>query len=727
MPTEKLKIGLITPPFTQINTPYPASAYLKGFLNTLEIPSAQLDLGLNVILNLFSKKGLQSLFAQVDTGKDWSEHAQFVLAHQQEYINTISEVVLFLQGKRDSLARRISNGNFLPQPPSQRTHQEELEWAFGIMGNRDKARHLCTLYLEDLSRFIVETTDADFGFSRYAEQIGRYAREFDELDLALKQPIGFTQQIILDELEDFIQKEKPHLIAFSIPFPGNLFSGFLCAAYIKEKHPEIKTALGGGFVNTELRSLSEPRVFNYFDAVCLDDGEAPLLSVYEWISGRSTSDHLRRTFIRVNNQVNYIHSDFYSDYKQKEVGTPDYSGLRTDEYLSVIEVTNPMHSLWNDGRWNKLTLAHGCYWGKCTFCDTSLDYIRVYEFTTAKMIVDRMEELIHATGETGFHFVDEAAPPALMKELALEIIRRKLVVSWWTNIRFEKSFHSDLCRLLAASGCIAVSGGLEVASDRLLQLIDKGVSVEQVSQVCANFTDAGIMVHAYLMYGYPTQTAQETIDSLEVVRQLFENGLIQSGFWHRFALTVHSPVAQQPDKFGIRILPDQHGRFANNDLDYEETSGCDHALFSEGLKTSLYNYLHGKGFELPLSKWFNHKTPKTSLPKNLIENYLSNIPFREIKDEQQMIWTGHYHLGESKIRKGKKYSSWELFGSNENVHLELEEATSQFLNTWLHNKVICGSVKTFKKSFEENTGQNPSLFLHSETMDVFRSAGLLLV
>ena len=139
-------------------------------------------------------------------------------------------------------------------------------------------------------------------------------------------------------------------------------------------------------------------------------------------------------------------------------------------------------------------MAHGCYWGKCTFCDISLDYIKVYEPLTAALLCDRMQTLVAQTGQTGFHFVDEAAPPALMRGLAIEILRRGLVVSWWANIRFEKSFTADLCVLLKASGCIAISGGLEVASDRLLALIDKGVTVAQVAQVTRNFTAAGIMV-----------------------------------------------------------------------------------------------------------------------------------------------------------------------------------------------------------------------------------------
>lgn len=164
---------------------------------------------------------------------------------------------------------------------------------------------------------------------------------------------------------------------------------------------------------------------------------------------------------------------------------------------------NPMHRLWSDGRWNKLTVAHGCYWKKCSFCDVSLDYISRYETVSASLLVDCIEQIISETGQTGFHFIDEAAPPKILKALAEELIRRQVVISWWGNIRFEKTFTPELAELLAQSGCIAMSGVLEVASDRLLNLMKKGVSVERVAQVTKGLSDAGILVHAYLMYGFP--------------------------------------------------------------------------------------------------------------------------------------------------------------------------------------------------------------------------------
>ncbi len=656
-------ILLITPPFTQLNTPYPATAYLKGFFNTKNIHSVQADLGIEVTLTLFSKKGLTKLFNTIEqkqlTNKSnapISENSLRILALRDSYIKTINEVIGFLQGKSNTLAHLICTRNFLPEA-SRFEQLADLKWAFGSMGKIDMAKHIATMYLEDLSDLIKENIDPHFGFSRYAESLGRSANSFDELYSALKAPLTYLDEILIEIFDDRIKLVQPKLVCLSVPFPGNLYTSLRCGQWLKQHYPQIKVAMGGGFANTELRSLSDPRVFEFYDFITLDDGEAPLEILVDHINGKKSQQELKRCFTLVNGVVTYINNTSCSDYKQGQVGTPDYDGLLLDQYISAIEVINPMHSLWSDGRWNKLTMAHGCYWGKCTFCDISLDYIKTYEPIAASLIVDRMQELVNKTGETGFHFVDEAAPPSLMKAVAIEIIKRKLVVSWWTNVRFEKSFTRDLCILLKTSGCIAVSGGLEVASDRLLELINKGITVAQVANVSKHFSDAGIMVHAYLMYGFPSQTVQETVDSLEMVRQLFESGVLQSAFWHLFTMTAHSPVGLAPEKFKVKKQTNEIGTFANNDIEHIDTNGANHEIFGFGLKKALLNYMHGVCFDMPLQKWFDFKIPKTTVPPKYIASAISS-PSIINNSNNKIIWLGTVPKSEI-VQRSKKGSKWE--------------------------------------------------------------------
>lgn len=770
-------IFLVTPPFTQLNTPYPATAYLKGFLNTKNITSFQMDLGIETILAIFSRKGLTDLFDFIEKKEMlMSENAERIFALKNDYIATIDNVIAFLQGKNPTLANLICQENFLPEA-GRFQNLDDIDWAFGTMGIQDKAKHLSTLYLEDISDVIIACVDANFGFSRYAEKLARCANSFDELYdlLTLPNTILHLQNTIptlpnammqvqnsiptlpnamlqvqnstfkfqttyIDKIyiSIFHQKlilHKPKLLAISVPFPGNLYAAFRLAQWVKLNFPEIKICLGGGFPNTELRNVSDVRVFEFFDFITLDDGEAPIEHLLAYINNKITIKDLKRTFVLEQKIVRYYNESTARDYKQSETGTPDYSDLDLTKYISVIEIANPMHRLWSDGRWNKLTMAHGCYWGKCTFCDVSLDYIKIYQPVAARLLCDRMEELIQQTGENGFHFVDEAAPPALMRDLALEIIRRNLTVSWWTNIRFEKNFTHDLCQLLKASGCIAVSGGLEVASDRLLALIEKGVTVAQVAQVCQNFTKAGIMVHAYLMYGYPTQTKQETVDSLEMVRQLFEIGVLQSGFWHQFALTAHSPIGIAPHKFGVKVLNETLGSFANNDLLYTESTKEQHEIFSFGLKKSLFNFMHGIGLDTPLQEWFDFKIPKTTVPKDYIEKAIQE---REhafwVKASAKVVFLGNMPKVNdlTKIKKGKTILLKELtfYDKKQTISMSFSPEIADFILEMLTKIAVrtgkMGSFQEIKRDFEEKNLGEFELFWYNKPFNQLRDVGLLV-
>lgn len=729
-------ILLITPPFTQLNTPYPATAYLKGFLRTKGIAAYQCDLGIEVTLDLFCKTGLTHLFETIQQKElARSDNAQRIFALAPLYLERIDAVVNFLQGKQPSLAHAICNRGFLPEA-SRFEQLDDLQWAFGSMGVQDRAKHLATLFLEDLSDLIQETVDPHFGFSRYAERLGRSAHEMDELYQALQEDPSFVDQYLLGRLQHYLQTLQPELVCLSIPFPGNLYAGLRCGQYIKRLFPGVKVALGGGFANTELRSLSDSRLFEMVDFVCLDDGESPLEQLLKFVRKELPMSALKRTFVCEANQVMYANNSSCSDYKQSDVGTPDYSDLWLDRYISAIEVVNPMHRMWSDGRWNKLTMAHGCYWGKCTFCDISLDYIKKYEPLTASILCDRMEAMIEQTGERGFHFVDEAAPPALMKAISIEILRRGMTVSWWTNIRFEKSFTADLCRLLKAAGCIGVSGGLEVAGDRLLQLIQKGVTVAQVAKVNKHFTEAGILVHAYLMYGFPTQTVQETIDSLEMVRQMFKAGVLQSGFWHLFTMTAHSPIGLEPEKFKVQKVNPVPGRFANNDLVHTDETGIDHeGLFSYGLKKSLFNYMHHHMLDEPLHKWFDSKTPKPTVAADYIEQILLDPDLPPTKTSLRVLWLGKGDRCSIQT-KSKKGMQWEVatiegYTQTGSYKISLPKEIGEWWYTQLQLlSPQCPPItlENLKKSFEEACAEEDfELAWSNKIYPSFCKQGLIVV
>ncbi len=592
------RLCLVLPPLTQLNTPYPSTAYLAQALGEQGIGCSQRDLGIELVHRLFCQEGLTRIFGALEQLDELPEPAWRALALADAHLRAVEPVMGFLRGLDSGLAPRILETPFLPIGPA--LERSDIE-AFGSMGTQDAARHLATLYLQDLVN-LVAVIDPGFGMARYQHHLALGAERFDPLAERLEQTTVVDE--LLDELCDTLDAE---IVGLSVPFPGNLYGALRLGRRLKARG--VTVWMGGGYVNTELREVNEPRLWDCVDAMTYDDGEGPLLALLHHLDGGEDRRHRTRTAEGVVDHA-----------VPRRPFTPagDYGDLDLSLYLQLIDTLNPAHRLWADGRWNKITLAHGCYWSKCSFCDVNLDYISHFEETSVVALVDHMERLIAQTGQRGFHFVDEAAPPKLLKALALELLARDLGVTLWGNIRFEKTFTPDLCRLLAAAGLVAVTGGLEVASERLLKSIRKGVTIDQVARCTSAFRKAGVMVHAYLMYGFPTQTEQETVDAMEVVRQLFAVGLVDSAFWHRFVLTRHAPVYAEAEAFGVKLPPLDPGRFAQNDLTHEDPSGCAHERFDDGLVASLQAWMQGRALDRPVHTWFDGAPPTTEPPDRVM-------------------------------------------------------------------------------------------------------------
>ena len=579
-----MRVLLITPPLTQLNTPYPATAYLKGYYREQGAEVRQVDLGIEVADRVLSREFLMSIGLE-------------------EQARLIEPVKRFLRGQDDTLGPRIANRSLLPEGKRfEQLDEDNLEWSFGVSGTTDKAMHLATLFIEDIADYIREHVDPHFDLVRYAEYLSNDAPTFDPLYAELQQEPSVIDRMMLEILEkeckEFKECEECKTIdkvCITVPFPGCLYGALRCGQWLKA-NTNATVEIGGGFPNTEWRQLSDNRIYEFCHEVAIDG------------------------------------------HKEADQFCPDFSDLPLDKYLSLTEMTNPMHRLWSQGRWNKMVMAHGCYWHRCAFCDTSLDYIGNYRAPQATTVVDHMERIMEQTHRTGFHFVDEALPPKLLKEVAEEILRRGLAVSFWGNIRFEKAYTAELCDLLAEAGMVAVSGGLEVASDRLLKLIDKGVTIQQTVEACRHLRDAGIMVHTYLMYGFPTETLQETVDALETVRRMFDEGIVQSAFWHRYAMTCHSPSGLNPEAYGARRVTLEPNPFCNNEVDWmpiengklkiENYPGADaNSQFSTlnsqfnydieavgaALRLATYNYMNGLGLDQPVRSWFPIRVPKPSV------------------------------------------------------------------------------------------------------------------
>ncbi len=620
-----MKFCLITPPFVQLNTPYPATTQLKAYLVQQGHEVLQCDLGIELAERIFCREFLEEVFTLAFDKERLSSKSQSIAMQRREYLTTIDSVWRFLRGDDPTLATRIAARTMLPEGAQFKSlNDEDLEWAYGTTGSAERAKYIATLYIEDLSDFIAEVLECEFSIIRYKEQIAASAPTFDKIYEELHTPTNLIEKIALQLLDEKLKTSQPDIVGFSIPFPGTLFMALRMAQHIKSSDCKITIAMGGGYVNTELRSVSESRLFEFIDFLLFDDGELPISTLARCVAGEIPREEIVSAKYLSDGSV--VDSKCWDNALNFDTLPPaDFSDLELDKYISLVEFTNPMHRLWSDGRWNKMTLAHGCYHARCTFCDTKLDYIGRYSAAKASTVVDRMEAIISQTGVSGFHFTDEALPPKLLREVSNIIIERGLTLSFWGNVRFEKSFTVELCELLAKAGCIAVSGGLEVASPRILKLIEKGVTIEQAVESCAAFNNAGIMVHAYLMYGFPTQSETEAVESLEIVRQMFEQGIVQSAFWHCYAMTVHSPTGCNPAKYNSEITGCTTNPFANNGVEFTDNGDADWQLIGRALKVATQNFMQGRGYDMPIKNWFGKRFKNPQIARNMVERIIDRF------------------------------------------------------------------------------------------------------
>lgn len=728
----KPRILFVTPPLTQLNTPYPATAYLTGFLRSRGYETEQADLGLDMILRLFSRPGLEQAFHRIkQTDTAWPGEVYQILALEEAYLATIGPVVAFLQGKDPMLAPHLARPGFLPEGPRFSADRRPGE-GMHVCSPADAARHRATLYIEDLTDLLHETVAPHLFLNRYAEQIMEATSSFDRIEEALSQPLSLTDNLLLEALEAQLARTTPDIVGLTVPFPGNLFGALRIAQAIKTRQPGTTVVMGGGYVNTELRRLQDARLFRYVDYVTLDDGERPLLCLLDFLAGNRPPTKLCRTFTLVEGRVSFENGSTEPDLPMHELGTPTYAGLPLHNYLSILDSLNPMHRLWSEGHWNKLTVAHGCYWKQCTFCDVGLNYIARYETTPTDVLLRQIGTLIHETGQRGFHFVDEAAPPAALKALALRLLETGQTISWWGNIRFEDAFSTDLARLLAASGCIALTAGLEAASDRLLEQMKKGITVDQTARVAAAFRQAGILVHAYLMYGCPGETIHDTVDSLERVRQLFAGNLLQSAFWHKFTATAHSPIGLNPAAEGLTILGPAFAGFAENDLRHADSRATCPPWLGDGLRTAVLNYIEGAGLDLPVQRWFTHRVKPSRVARTWLKQALAEISPIPLTAERRCVWTGSTPVV---VSRTKRLTSIILPTRTEDFSLNLSHPQVEWLLTLLRDSMPSSHPAGYTyprfadmmATFPGSGTQGFKRFAASAAWQTIRQAGLLLV
>ena len=628
-----LRIAIVVPPTVDLNTPYASAPRLAGWLRSLGHEVVPLDLSIALFHKIFSRRGLERIFAATDPAR-LKPDSEDVYRDRDRYIRTIDDVIAYARGTDLTAVNRIISGQFLPEGQHFRVDSRATRRrAFGEWGQADHARYLCGLLVMDIAAFIRDTISTHYYLTSYAEKLTEDAPSFDVIEAALESTSIIST--LHDEVIAELVPRDVELVCATCPFPGNLLGALQLGRWLARHMPGCRRALGGGYPSTCLRELDEPRVFDYMDYVVLDDGEVPLRQICARIAG--STDELHNTFTREHGRV-VFHPPTQGSVPFAELPAPDYRDFPLDRYVDFIYRRNHVSRLLSVGRWLKITAAHGCYWKQCTFCDIHLPYINDYDPIPARELADQMDAMHAQTGLSGFHFTDEAAPPNLLVNLALELLRRGRTYQFWGNARYDKAFTPDRCRLLAAAGMVAITGGIEVASDDLLPVISKGVSVRQLVKVLQAFAGAGIRTHGYLIHGFPRETPQSTVNSLEILRQLSHADILHSGFFHALSVTAHAPLGRDPSRFGIKILGPEFKGFARYSLEFEVDDGVRRRQeIFERLQMAVAAFARGEQLERPVADWLPDM-PRTTIAPTFVRDVMAEP--HPGADKTRVCWLG---------------------------------------------------------------------------------------
>ena len=779
-----MKVVIIQPPIVQLNTPYPSGAYLQDFFKKLksfsnldsqlspaafelakkagyQIDSVEWkDLSIELFHKIFSKEGISQLFHNTkdkalkmaleaeNQGDEITAYnlRRYVLT-KDAWINWIDKIVALLvenKSGRETLHEFVRSAH-VPRGSRMETYLANLNREVSV----DDGYLLASLALADLADYITTVYDNNFALIRYAESICVSDLSKEEILKTTNSPVlkdylsplvenlintdfSRSQQSAFTQTEAASQKpqqEPSFLFCVSVPFPGTFAAAmFICKQLKSTFGKNALITLGGGYVNTALRSVKQAELAAYIDCFSYDRGYSfytellanglPAAAAYqtESVFGGEVAQgkaNQTKTCSTSSNRQELLEIE---NFMTKNVA-PDYNGIDFAKYPRLADDINPMHRIWSDGAWLKAYLAHGCYWHRCLFCDTKLDYVNCYKPVNIKNLYSSLLEQAKKSGVYGVHFVDEAAPPKMLEDFAS--LNKDKALTFWGNIRFEKAFSRDLADILAKGGLIGVSGGIEMACGEGLSNINKGIDIKTLVHSLAAFKEAGILTHAYMIYGYYNETPQMLIDSAETLRQLFKAGLLDSSFFHKFTLTKHSTLFAE---WEAGKHPDLHPIFPKNSFtDYElHFKGEEKSeKYGAPLSLAVNAWMHRKSLDKPVEKWFNFPMPKPTVQKNFVEkaleeyeiaknqsyketmpSSLSSADFAWLPDSVEILPSGKNQFQLSWVFMGEIFYSDFCFSSIEEAKSTVESLQS--ISLWNKTSI---NVKIPEKLFKELRGK----------------------
>lgn len=397
-------------------------------------------------------------------------------------------------------------------------------------------------------------------------------------------------------LKDIV-REQPDIVGISIPTMGQFLAGMTVAYLVKKSGLKTHVTVGGPHITMLREQLPRaPQVFSLIDSAVVGAGEVALLRLAQAIEagGQDGADlrsvpnliyreenEQQRWLVHVNEpDHSFDHRRVGADKDAPQDELPDFDGLDFERYLAPERVL-------------PLMTAHGCYHGKCAFCNVGYGWDNSYRQLQAERIVDQMLALHDKYGARHIFFADEAITPKNLRLMSQLLVEKNASMNWCGCVRFEKALSKDILESLEKGGCRMLLFGLETASVPIVELMDKGTQVEVMGRILEESTAAGIWNHTFFFFGFPGETIENAQDTVNFLYQ--HQHSIHSASPGTFLLERYAPAHLYPDQFNIKRIIEKPEKDLAIYFDFEVSAGMNEDM-AEKVVNSLLSVLPQKPF-----------------------------------------------------------------------------------------------------------------------------------
>ena len=381
----------------------------------------------------------------------------------------------------------------------------------------------------------------------------------------------FKGQII-----DSIISKAPTILGISATATSQVIPAFTLARMLKDANSDIHITMGGSIFTKLIDNLKDsPGLFELIDSFIVFEGEHALLELANQLEGKRDFSKVPNFVYRDGDQTR-INEPFHIE-DINSLPTPDYDGFPLDLYLAPERVL-PLQG------------SRGCYWRKCTFCNLHVDNLR-FRMRSAELVLEDITKLTEKYKTKNLFFSDECMPVNQLDNLSTRIIDESIDIKWMAGIRFDKGLTKDILQKARDAGCLKMVFGLESSNKRILSLMDKGIETDIVSNIINYCADSGIAIHMYVIVGFPSETREEALETLDFIRSndTFLNSRGASCLACLFELEKHAPILRDPGKYKLTSIAHPKHDDLSLGYVYETNAGMTHDEANE-----VYGYIRGE-------------------------------------------------------------------------------------------------------------------------------------